>query len=185
MSFFVEIGSCDFDTCERLIQNDWNGIVIEPVKYYYDKLPKYPHINYENIAISDKEGISEIHYLDPEIIKNDSQSWMKGISSIGGETGPLSFNENSFMEENIIKQQVNTNTLQNICDKYNVTKIDFLKIDTEGHDIKVLESIDLDKVYVKMIKIEHKHVDKVDIVNHLQNNNYLVYVETDDIYAIK
>lgn len=185
MSFFVEVGSCDFDTCERLIKNDWDGIVIEPVKYYYDKLPKYPHINYENIAISDKEGISEIHYLDPEIIKNESQMWMKGISSIDGETGPLSFNENSFTEENIIKQQVNTNTLQNICDKYNVTKIDFLKIDTEGHDIKVLESIDLDKVYVKMIKIEHQHVDDEYLKNYLENNNYLVYKEYDDIYAIK
>ena len=43
MSFFVEVGSCDFDTCERLIKNDWDGIVIEPVKYYYD--------NYLNIRI--------------------------------------------------------------------------------------------------------------------------------------
>ena len=185
MSFFVEVGSCDFDTCERLIKNDWDGIVIEPVKYYYDKLPKYPHIKYENIAISDEKGETNIHYLEPEIITNDSQSWMKGISSIEGETGPLSFNENSFMKENIIVQKVNTDTLQNICDKYNVTKIDFLKIDTEGYDIKVLESIDLDKVYVKMIKIEHKHVGSEYIVRYLQNNNYLVYIESDDIYAIK
>ena len=110
---------------------------------------------------------------------------MKGISSIRGESGPLSLNENSFMKENIIKQKVDTDTLQNICDKYNVTSIDFLKIDTEGHDIKVLESLDLDKVYVKMIKIEHQHVDKEYLKNHLQNNNYLVYEEYDDIYAIK
>ena len=170
MSTFVEVGTCDFDTCEKLIKNGWSGIVIEPVKYYFDKLPKYPNIKYENIAISDNKDESSIHYLDPEIITNESQSWMKGISSIRGETGPLS---------------LNTDTLQNICDKYNVTSIDFLKIDTEGHDIKVLESLDLDKVYVKMIKIEHQHVDKEYLKNHLQNNNYLVYEEYDDIYAIK
>ena len=41
---------------------------------------------------------------------------MKGISSIEGETGPLSFNENSFMKVNIIVQKVNTDTLQNICE---------------------------------------------------------------------
>ena len=185
MKTFVEVGTCDFDTCERLIKNGWSGIVIEPVKYYFDKLPKYPNIKYENIAISDKKDESSIHYLDPEIITNESQSWMKGISSIRGESGPLSLNENSFMKENIIKQKVDTDTLQNICDKYNVTSIDFLKIDTEGHDIKVLESLDLDKVYVKMIKIEHQHVDKEYLKNHLQNNNYLVYEEYDDIYAIK
>ena len=59
MSFFIEVGTCDFDTCEQLIKNDWDGIVIEPVKYYYDKLPKYPHIKYENIAISDEKGQNE------------------------------------------------------------------------------------------------------------------------------
>ena len=36
-----------------------------------------------------------------------------------------------------------------------------------------------------MIKIEHQHVDKEYLKNHLQNNNYLVYEEYDDIYAIK
>lgn len=185
MSFFIEVGSCDFDTCERLINNGWSGIVIEPVKYYYDKLPKYPHIKYENIAISDKKDESEIHYIDPKYIKNEDGKWLHGISSLKGESGPLSLEANSFMKENIIIQAVNTDTLQNICDKYNVIVIDFLKIDTEGHDIKVLESIDLDKVYVKMIKIEHKHVDKGHIVRYLQNNNYLVYIEIDDIYAIK
>ncbi len=185
MSFFVEVGSCDFDTCETLIKNGWNGIVIEPVKHYYDKLPKYPNIKYENIAISNKVGTSKINYIDPEIIKNKSQEWLKGISSLEGKSGPLSFSENSFMKENIIEQTVETNTLQNICDKYSVDKIDFLKIDTEGYDFTVLQSIDLDKVNVKMIKIEHKHLDSSPIIEHLQNNNYLVYIETDDIYAIK
>ena len=185
MSFFIEVGSCNFDTCERLINNGWSGIVIEPVKYYFDKLPKYPHIKYENIAISDKKSESEIHYINPEYIKNKEQEWLKGISSIKGESGPLSFDNNIFMKENTIIQKVNTDTLKNICDKYNVTSIDFLKIDTEGHDIKVLESIDLDKIYVKMIKIEHKHVDKEYLKNYLQNYSYLVYTETDDIYAIK
>lgn len=185
MKTFVEIGSCDFDTCERLIKNDWSGIVIEPVKYYYNKLPKYPNIKYENIAISDKKGISEIHYLDPNIITDKSQSWMKGISSIEGKTGSLSLNENSFMKKNIIKQEVNTDTLQNICDKYNVTSIDFLKIDTEGTDLIVLKSLNLEKVYVKMIKIEYKHLNLNEIKDHLKKYNYLIYIEKEDIYAIK
>ena len=86
MSFFIEVGSCDSDTCERLINNGWSGIVIEPVKYYYDKLPKYPHIKYENIAISDKKDESEIHYIDPEYIKDEDGKWLHGISSLKGRT---------------------------------------------------------------------------------------------------
>ena len=89
MSFFIEVGACDFDTCEQLIHNGWKGIVIEPVKHYYDKLTKYPQIHYENIAISDKEGESEIHYINPEQIVHENQQWLKGISSLEGATGPM------------------------------------------------------------------------------------------------
>ena len=185
MPFFVEIGTSDFDTCEQLIINKWDGIVIEPVKYYYDKLPKYSNIKYENIAISNQVGETNIHYLNPEKIINSSEKWMRGISSIEGKNGPISFKSNEFMLKNIIIQKTNTDTLQNICDKYNVKNIDFLKIDTEGHDIKVLESLNLKKVYVKMIKIEHKHVDKEYLKKYLQLNNYLIYEENSDFYAIK
>lgn len=182
MSIFVEVGTCDFDTCEKLIKNGWNGVVIEPVKYYFDKLPKYPNVKYENIAISNNVEETEIHYLDPNSIQKE---WMKGISSINGNTGPLSYKNNDFMKKNIIKQGVMTNTLNNICDKYNITNIDFLKIDTEGHDLIVLESIDLKKINVKMIKIEHQHTDGEKMKKYLEDLNYLVYMEMDDIYAIK
>ena len=61
--FFIEVGSCNFDTCERLIKNNWNGIVIEPVKYYFDLLPKYTNIFYENIAIDSCKGNTEIDLI--------------------------------------------------------------------------------------------------------------------------
>ena len=77
MPFFIEVGSCDFDTCETIIQNGWRGIVIEPVKYYFDKLHKYPNIYYENIAISNHNGESEIYYINPNDIKTNDQEWMK------------------------------------------------------------------------------------------------------------
>lgn len=105
MSTFIEVGTCDFDTCEQLIKNGWNGIVIEPVKYYFDLFPKYENIHYENIAITDSIGESEIHYLNPKTIIKDSNKWMKGISSLNGSTGPLSFEANQFMKKNIIKQK--------------------------------------------------------------------------------
>jgi len=187
MSFFIEVGSCDFDTCEQLIKNGWKGIVIEPVKYYYDKLTKYPHIHYENIAISDKECETNIHYINPEYIINEKQEWLKGISSLEGATGPLSLEQNKklYNFQNCLKQNVKTFTLNQICDKYNIKEIDYLKIDTEGHDLIVLQSINLEKINVKMIKIEHKHLNKNDIINHLKQHNYLYHLEKDDIYAIK
>ncbi len=187
MPFFIEVGSCDFDTCEKLIRNGWKGIVIEPVKYYFDRLTKFPQINYENIAISDKEGESEIHYIDPKFIVKQDQQWLKGISSIEGKSGPLSFETNNklYYYKKRLKQKVKTIPLNELCKEHNVDTIDFLKIDTEGHDIIVLKSIDLEKINVKMIKIEHKHVSHIDIIKHLEGYGYMCYLEKDDIYAIK
>ena len=187
MPFFIEVGSCDFDTCETIIQNGWRGIVIEPVKYYFDKLHKYPNIYYENIAISNHNGESEIYYINPNDIKTNDQEWMKGISSLKGMTGPLSFPSNKSLDlfKSHLKQTVKTTTLDELCKKYNIDEIDFLKIDTEGHDLIVLQSLKLDKVYVKMIKIEHKHLDSERIINHLKRYSYLCWREEDDIYAIK
>jgi len=186
MGFFVEVGSCDFDTCEQLIKNGWKGLVIEPVKFYFDKLPRYDTIIYENIAIDSKNGQSVIHYIDPKHIK-DIAKWEKGISSLLSSGGPLSYSSNQKIHrfKNPLKQVVQTYTLNRICEKHNIKNIDFLKIDTEGHDLKVLKSIDLNNINVKMIKLEHKHLVAADIINHLKQYNYLIYQEKDDIYAIK
>jgi len=186
MSFFVFVGSCDFDTCEQLIKNGWKGLVIEPVKVYFDKLPKYDTIIYENIAIDSNNGNSIIHYIDPMHITVNNK-WEKGIGSLLSSGGPLSLKNNQNIQrfKNPLKQSIQTYTLNRICEKHNIKNIDFLKIDTEGHDLKVLESIDLNKINVKMIKIEHKHLVATTIINHLRQYNYLVYQENEDIYAIK
>ena len=49
----------------------------------------------------------------------------------------------------------------------------------------MLESIDLKKINVKMIKIEHQHTDGEKMKKYLEDLNYLVYMEMNDIYAIK
>ena len=135
MSFFIEVGACDFDTCEQLIHYGWKGIVIEPVKYYYDKLTKYPQIHYENIAISDEVGTSKFNLNTffpssgsslKDIIKNDI---------IWNITRRL-FSFNPLKTFKTI--EVETSTIDIICNKNNINKIDVLKIDTEGYEYFVL-----------------------------------------------
>ena len=185
MPFFIEVGTCDFDTLDKLAKNGWKGIMVEPVKEYMDKLPKRNNIHYENIAISNIKENVDVHYINPEEIKNDSDLWMKGIGSINGDSGPLSFNKHIDTFKNCKKINVTTMTLNELCEKYNVTEIDLLKIDTEGHDFIVLSTIDLNKINVRTIKIEHKHLNAQLIIDHLENHNYIVWVEKDDIYAVR
>ena len=31
MPFFIEVGTCDFDTLDQLARNGWSGIMVEPI----------------------------------------------------------------------------------------------------------------------------------------------------------
>tara|TARA_B100001287_G_C22666836_1_gene523234 strand:- start:1598 stop:2173 length:576 start_codon:yes stop_codon:yes gene_type:complete len=190
--FFIEVGTSDFDTNEQLIKNGWSGMQVEPVKHYFDKLPKYSNIIYENVAISDKNGTSTMNFISPDKLEqmDSDHQWMKGIGSLEGKSGPMSFNDNRdyFESLGVIKQDVQTCTLDYLCQKHNISHVDYLKIDTEGHDLKVLKSINLKLINVKQIKIEYKHLSENDVhevISILKENNYIIYIETDDIYAIR
>ena len=53
---FVEIGTSDFDTNLDKRKKGQKILLVEPVKYYLDKLPNGEGIFKNNCAISDKSG---------------------------------------------------------------------------------------------------------------------------------
>lgn len=52
---------------------------------------------------------------------------------------------------------------------------DFLNIDCEGNDLKILKTIDLDKYTPKVINIEVFENDKNEIYNYLNHHGYKIY----------
>lgn len=73
---------------------------------------------------------------------------------------------------------INTLTLNQIVEKNKVSKIDLLCIDVEGHDFKVLKSLDLTKYRPKLIVVEmldsfdFNNVTDSEIFNYLKMNKY-------------
>ncbi|MGB1915938.1 MAG: FkbM family methyltransferase, partial [Paracoccaceae bacterium] len=63
------------------------------------------------------------------------------------------------------------------------SEIDFLKIDTEGHELNILKSFSF-KVRPRSIKVEHRLTDDLAISEILRQENYLTWTEENDIYAI-
>lgn len=50
--------------------------------------------------------------------------------------------------------------------------IDFVSVDTEGTELDVLKSVDLNKWYIKLLVVENNHDDDTEIRKYLQKFNY-------------
>ena len=78
------------------------------------------------------------------------------------------------------ERKIYTNTLNEILKKYEIqiTKIDFLNIDVEGHDYEVLKGINFLNVKPKIICIEidnhEKNFSEESIQNYLKKFNYKI-----------
>lgn len=95
---------------------------------------------------------------------------------------------NSLIHRNEIvvksKELVEIKTLDLFCQQHEINQIDFLKIDTEGYDLKVLEgSINmLENLQIKFIQVEasmsnlnNRHVNYLDFVNYLDNYGFQIF----------
>ena len=80
-------------------------------------------------------------------------------------------NLNNFDIKNYKKKQVETKLFKNLVNN----NFDYLNIDCEGHDYKILKSIDLNYFTPKVIIIEVGQKNKDSIYNHLEINGYQIY----------
>tara|TARA_B100001989_G_scaffold33242_1_gene19731 strand:- start:4 stop:552 length:549 start_codon:yes stop_codon:yes gene_type:complete len=172
---FVEIGVCDFDTLEPLQRNGWKGYYVEPVLEYAKKLKG----DITQCAISSYDGTIEFY-----ISRSDGEQWVRGISHAVKQKGTklLELENNSHLISR--KITVPCYTLQSFLRMKDITHIDFLKVDTEGHETDIFDAYNW-CVRPTMIKLEHYHIDDLHMKELLENQGYIVYREQRDIYAIR
>lgn len=136
---------------KKLLENNGiNVIAFEPMKKTYLELKKMEK-KYKgkfkcfNVALSNRVGNTKIFYINPS-----SQ-----LSSIAVNLNKINFLRNKKVKKQIIK----TDTLDNFVIKNKKLfkkKIDYIKIDTEGNDLKVLMGASklIKKHKPKLIQIE-------------------------------
>lgn len=192
---FIEIGSCDFETNIDLITSgEWLGIMVEPAKKFHDNLEKLvadnPHrqnLQLENIAVSDYNG--KISFAEAKDMSSGSRNlgeWRKGISSVVAENhkGERLFDLADNQQFINATYDVPCVTLDRLIAQSGWEHINYLKIDTEGHEMNILECYSWD-IKPDFIKMEHSHIDDSYAASLLKEKGYLVYVEEHDIYAIR
>lgn len=138
---FIEIGSADFETLLEQATDDVKGITVEPLREYLDKLPNKENVIKVQAAISDKDGVDLIYYIDESKIKEHGlPEWTSGSNSLGKPHDYLTlFYGKEFYESLVETKEVKTITFKTLVSTYNVEQIKHLKIDTEGHDHIVLK----------------------------------------------
>jgi len=173
-----------------------NIILIEPVPYIFKVL----HENYLiknsnngntnkiigfNFAVSNKNDSLEL-YIPSE--KNDFDTlpiWIHELCSIHKDHIYKHTSEN-YPDLIIDKINVLCFTLNTLIEKLNIKEIDYLIIDTEGHDYDILMDLDLTKIKPNKIRFESIHMDGsflkgmkyIKLINHLLLNGYKTIEET-------
>jgi len=172
---FVEIGVCDFDTLQPLQSNGWKGYYVEPVREYADKVRG----DVTQCAISSYDGTIEFY-----VSRSDGEEWVRGISHAVEQQGTKLLEVGNNIHLISRKVTVPCYTLQSFCKMKDIQYIDFLKVDTEGHETDIFEAYDW-SVYPTMIKLEHWHIDDRKMKHLLEKQGYIVYTEERDMYAVR
>lgn len=143
---FVDIGTCDFNTSadEVLKDEKVKVLLVEPLRFYLDRLRVHDNILKSNVAIGDKRDRVPVFYLDEKTIQeNNLPDWLKGCSTVGRPhwLAVTNLEQNGLSLDLIQKQDINMVTFDDLCTVYDIQSIGKLTIDTEGHDHLILPSV--------------------------------------------
>jgi len=150
--FFIEIGASDGIEISNtyLLEKDydWKGICVEPIPYRFEALIKNRTISHcSNNAVYRESGLELVFDI-----------------CVGGD-GLSGISEHIDCHKNQVdanKQQITVNTISfnDLLQKYNAPLfIDYLSLDTEGSELEILKSVDLQKYTFGLIDVEHNFVE--------------------------
>ena len=162
--FYVDVGCyhpIHRNNTYLLHKQGWCGVNIDTSEFSIDLFNhmRPNDLNY-NSAISNKNEVVKLFY----------QKELSQLSTTEIDQAKAVF------QGNIKEKEVQAFTLDEILnrDKYKNSKIDFLDIDVEGADLKVLEGLSFDKFKPELVCVEihTKEIKKSDIHNFLIDKNY-------------
>jgi FkbM family methyltransferase len=167
---FVDIGAYDGETLSNTLFFErylgWSGICIEPLPAAFQKLSSLRKVTCLNCCVSDYEGESD--FLDVDV-KIDE----KMLSGLVENYDPRHVTriDGVAHRKNIIKTKVTT--LPAILRPRGIKKIDYCSIDTEGSELKILQSIDFKEFEISVLSIENNYGD-ANIRSTMEQNGYVL-----------
>ena len=195
---FIEIGTSFFDTIVQNCSDNIMGISIEPIKQYLDRLPDKPNVIKINAAMSNYNGSGTVYYIPDSILKQyNLPAWLAGCNSLNSPhksineeiewvnnlIRPILSPYSISIKDLVIKENINVIDFDFLVKKYQISKIDFLKIDAEGHDAVILNNyldicIKYNNFYATKIEFEANELvsekEKTDLLDRIQGYGYRI-----------
>ena len=177
--FYLDIGAqhpVSNNNTYLLFKKGWSGINIDLDKKNIDlfKLARPKDLNL-NYAISDSEKEVDLFFYHESSPINT-----------------LSENVSNFQKAEVKKiKKIQTKILDNILDELNLKHhIDYMNIDVEGHEDKVLKGFNIKKYKPSVISVEYLDLNmkklefKNNDINNLLNSNLYKYLTQNDYYFV-
>jgi len=178
--YFVDIGAHDGITLSNskfFEEIGWKGVCIEPNPKIFELLKLNRTNKCIMKAISNKTGTAQFFQIinGPDMLSGLVDDFTQSaIERINNDI-------NSIPEEPEYDYiEVELDTFNNIIDQ---TKIDFLSLDTEGNELKILQNIDFNKFDINAITVENNDYD-VKFANFLIPKGYefITRLGCDEVY---
>ena len=119
-------------------------------------------------GVSDTEIEKKLYFIDElntqNTLDNNQLNFLKDHHNI--------------KDSEILEKKIKTSNLNNILNDYKFYNIDFMNLDIEGHELKVLETLDFNKINIRYLCIEMIEHNKESILNNkkikdlLSKNNF-------------
>lgn len=159
----AHVGNTTNDPIFKEIDETTKMILVEPVPYLFDqlqenyknKLQDISNIIFINKAASDFVG--EIELTIPSV-RNDFSKLPFWASQLASVNAYHAFVHIPQLITDKIK--VKTTTIDEIIKDFDITEIDLLHTDTEGHDYNILMNYSF-TIKPRQVLFEHKHMDGI------------------------
>lgn len=177
----IEIGAVDgveYSNTYHFELNGWDVLCVEPIPNHYERLSANRKLSL-NYAIS-SQNIDEIIFTSV-VLDNDTRSAISSLS-----IDDRLFEQIKGWGYNPIKEEIKVTTKRLdwcIENHFNHKTIDFISIDTEGTELDVLKSFDVNGYYTKLLVVENNFNDP-EIEEYLNSKGWIKdkRVEVNDFY---
>jgi len=197
---FLVVGAFDGESHDTFFQgisnkDKKNGTIIfvEPVQKCFDKLLTKVElltgfdIRCNKFAISDKNEFITLASVKSEKISN--YPWyIDGCSCVIENGIPINIYIKEIPAEDLDFETIQTKTFEQLLEFNELTSIDFLQVDTEGYDERIVNSINFEVQNIKFIKFELFYLSPNFLDSFKEKMNilgYSFYTTHEDCFFIK